>query len=81
MNILLLSGGLDSSLITALASNVKNNIQTFSVSFSKDKKNDDILEKLVHINTISPKWNRSGVKGTTAFALIDKYSHVIVILF
>ena len=39
---ILLSGGLDSSLVTALASNVKNKVQTFSVSFSKDKKYNEI---------------------------------------
>ena len=38
----LLSGGLDSSLLTALASDVKNNVETFSVSFTGDKKNDEI---------------------------------------
>jgi len=38
----LLSGGLDSSLITAIAANVKDKVQTFSVSFSKDKKYNEI---------------------------------------
>lgn len=51
----LLSGGLDSSLVTALASNVKNNIQTFSVSFSKDKKNDEIK----YANQIAKYYNTS----------------------
>jgi asparagine synthase (glutamine-hydrolysing) len=51
----LLSGGLDSSLVTALASNVKNNIQTFSVSFSKDKKNDEIE----YANQIAKYYNTS----------------------
>ncbi len=51
----LLSGGLDSSLVTALASTVKNNVQTFSVSFSNDKKNDEID----HANKIARYYNTS----------------------
>ena len=38
----LLSGGLDSSLVTALASSIKENVQTFSVRFSGDKKYNEI---------------------------------------
>ena len=51
----LLSGGLDSSLVTALASNVKKHVQTFSVSFSKDKKNDEIK----YANQIAKYYNTS----------------------
>ena len=51
----LLSGGLDSSLVTALASNVQKNVQTFSVSFTKDKKNNEIE----HANKIAKYFNTS----------------------
>ena len=52
---ILLSGGLDSSLVTALASNVKTNVQTFSVSFRNDKKNNEIE----HANQIAKYYNTS----------------------
>ncbi len=51
----LLSGGLDSSLVTALASNVKKNVQTFSVSFSNDEKNNEIE----HANKIAKYYKTS----------------------
>lgn len=49
----LLSGGLDSSLLTALASDVKDKVQTFSVSFSSDKAYNEIE----HANQIANFFN------------------------
>ena len=67
----LLSGGLDSSLVTALASRIKKNVKTFSVCFTKNKKNDEIK----YANKISQYFNTShnvlNVGGASLSSLIE----------
>jgi asparagine synthase (glutamine-hydrolysing) len=62
---ILLSGGLDSSIITAIAADMKENVSTFTVAFPDDKKYDESSHASLiaeYYNTNHHQLNSSSIK-------------------
>ncbi len=71
---IMLSGGLDSSLIASIASRFNQNVKTFSVKFSGDKGLDNLQSKLVskYINSDHTEINVEDIKPELLFEISNE---------
>ena len=78
---ILLSGGLDSSIITAIAANMKKNVSTFTVAFPDDKNYDESSHASLianHFNTKHHQLDSSSIKVDLLNELSFQYDEPII---